>query len=340
MSKKTTSTTTTPVPKKRKLDETGAAAATPGAAAPGEASMITVAVPASILAFAGTLVEQQTLVAGQLARALLVFGAHQVLVYPDPRGAEEGAEPGPDESWCVEWLCRMLEYIECPPYLRRHMFGSHEQGEMHEALAHCHTLGVARVDAMHHLRSGEWSRFREGVVGDDGRSVDVGMAKRGIMVDGGKKMEAGTRVTFEFEKDVTRDSEIYRGKVCDPMKPVVESRSRLAWGYVVKAMTSIDEIMESEEFQVRIGLDWKEGLSMKKIESKLVGPLLGKKEVKSVLIVVPPLNGKIQKGECDVRLNPVEGVQCKFVKVEELVWSGLTVLRGPLVSWIKRRRGN
>jgi predicted SPOUT superfamily RNA methylase MTH1 len=342
-----------PVAKKPKLRHSDAA--TGGKQ---QVGLISVAVPASALSFAGPTGEHQTLVSAQIARALLVHGVHQVFVYPDARPlqqadavdpATEGGDFAQEE---VEWLCRQLEYLECPPYLRRGLYETSEGGMSHEALEYCKALpGGGRMDAVHHLRASEWTRFREGVVGDDKKSVDIGLSKRGILgasADAG--LEGGMRVTFEFDKDVTRESEIYRGQIVDPMKPVLESRSRLSWGYMVKPLDNngLDEILNSGEFHVKILFDWKEGQTLKKIESKLVGTLLNKPSTTSVLLVLPPVhrspfrlvsdNPTSSDDKFDVRLNPVEMAQTKFIKVEELLLSGLAHLRSPLVAWIKRLR--
>jgi predicted SPOUT superfamily RNA methylase MTH1 len=60
------------------------------------------------------------------------------------------------------FLARILQYVECPQYLRRRLF------PMHPDLQFAGLLPP--LDAPHHLRRGDVSRYREGVVVDDGRS--------------------------------------------------------------------------------------------------------------------------------------------------------------------------
>ena len=73
------------------------------------------------------------------------------------------------------FLARILQYCECPQYLRRKFF------PMHPDLQFAGLLPP--LDAPHHLRRGDVASYREGVVvdmdgGEDGSFVDCGVPNR------------------------------------------------------------------------------------------------------------------------------------------------------------------
>ncbi|KAF6127408.1 SPOUT domain containing methyltransferase 1 [Phyllostomus discolor] len=82
---------------------------------------------------------------------------------------------------CVQ-LARILQYLECPQYLRKAFFPKHQDLQF---------AGLLNpLDSPHHVRQDEESEFREGVVVDRptrpgrGSFVNCGMKKVGIGVGG------------------------------------------------------------------------------------------------------------------------------------------------------------
>ena len=308
----------------------------PAQAAPvqsgGPGPLVTVAVPASLVSYGGELMEQQVIVAGQIARALLVFGVHAVVVYEDnAEGQEEGGEG--------EWLCRVLEYLECPPSLRRQMYPREmaaDGGEEYELIERL----VGRLDGVHHVRTNEWTRFREGVVGDDRKSVDLGLPNQRGILSGGEVPAAGMRVTFEFDKDVTKESELFRGRICDPVKPIMESHSRMSWGYTVQHVQTFAEVFSETSVTIMIDYNNKQGNSLgwKKLESTINNALTSATVTPAgLLLVIPPLNRKAEAGgRVTASLNVVEMSQSKYMKVDELLWSSLSVLRPSILSYLQK----
>ncbi|GAQ44675.1 hypothetical protein AtubIFM55763_000799 [Aspergillus tubingensis] len=147
----------------------------------GRSHTLSVAIPGSIIANAHS-VEQKTLLAGVVARALAVFCVDEVVVFDDdengaycdyhereyhnnspianirhhidssassPKAYTANSDPS-------HYLTHILSYLETPPYLRKHLFPIHPN---------LRTAGLLpSLDMPHHLRANEWCDFREGIV--------------------------------------------------------------------------------------------------------------------------------------------------------------------------------
>ena len=100
------------------------------------------AVPASIAENCQT-GELRTYLAGQLARAAAIFNVDEVVVYQDK---EAGGRAGVQ-------MARVLQYLECPQYLRKHFF------PIHSDLQYAGVLNP--TDMPHHLRASEESRYSQ-----------------------------------------------------------------------------------------------------------------------------------------------------------------------------------
>merc|ERR550519_1465570 len=109
---------------------------------------VSIAVPGSVLDNAQT-AELRTYLAGQVARAAAIYNVDEVVVFGDSKGAAE-------HSRGMVQLARILQYLECPQYLRKHFF------PIHEDLKYAGVLNP--TDMPHHLRASEESIYREGVV--------------------------------------------------------------------------------------------------------------------------------------------------------------------------------
>ena len=72
---------------------------------------VSVALPSSLITHAITY-ELKTMLVGQIARAVAVYGVSEVVVY------EDSEKSGGEFSSDVEFFCRNLEYLETPPYLK------------------------------------------------------------------------------------------------------------------------------------------------------------------------------------------------------------------------------
>lgn len=127
---------------------------------PPKVSTISIAVPGSILDNAQSQ-ELRTYLAGQIARAACIFKVDEVIVFDDdsaasgPMNAKRGKletnenSDGNEESsetvqYCCLQLARILQYLECPQYLRKDFFPIHKDLKFSGLLN--------PLDAPHHLR--------------------------------------------------------------------------------------------------------------------------------------------------------------------------------------------
>lgn len=121
-------------------------------------STISIAVPGSILENAQS-GELRTYLAGQIARAACVFCVDEVIVYDDIGDKLDTKKSKLEDvdgvkvarKSCVQ-LARILQYLECPQYLRKHFFPIHKDLEF---------AGLLNpLDAPHHLRQSNDFKFR------------------------------------------------------------------------------------------------------------------------------------------------------------------------------------
>ena len=171
-------------------------------------STVSIAVPGSVLSNCQTR-ELRTLMVGQIARAATIYHVDEIIVFDDKLGGkdrrtdwrkpgerkkeQESTDPGDSNNndnekkdeeqerrprtTSEEFMARLLQYCECPQYLRRHFFPMHPDLQFAGLLA--------PVDAPHHVRAEDHSPYREGVVlpqkSKDGASlVNCGIRSRPV----------------------------------------------------------------------------------------------------------------------------------------------------------------
>lgn len=123
-----------------------------------ERPTVSIAVPGSVLENAQS-AELRTYLAGQIARAACIFRIDEVIVfddYADADNAKKGTLQDSDgvksiRKCCVQ-LGRILQYLECPQYLRKFFF------PLHNDLKYAGLLNP--LDAPHHLRQDNDFAFR------------------------------------------------------------------------------------------------------------------------------------------------------------------------------------
>lgn len=183
---------------------------------PPTVSTLSIAVPGSILDNAQS-AELRTYLAGQIARAACVFKVDEVIVYDDieasngPMEAKRSKinEDDDDENatrvrHCCMQLARILQYLECPQYLRKFFFPIHKDLKFSGLLN--------PLDAPHHLRQQSEFIFREGVVSGKppkqtkGSYVNIGLLND-CLVD--KILTPGLRVTVKLAPDQGKSNIFY-----------------------------------------------------------------------------------------------------------------------------------
>ncbi|XP_034248932.1 putative methyltransferase C9orf114 [Thrips palmi] len=221
-----------------------------------EPSTLSIAVPGSILDNAQS-VELRTYLAGQIARAACVYKVDEVIVYDDvgiyDRFADKTVESLSDSGEvrparpCCATLARILQYLECPQYLRKEFF------PFHKDLEYAGLLNP--LDAPHHMRMQDDERFREGVVlpqpARNGSYVNVGLLKH---VKVGIPLQSGIRVTVEM-LPTPPEAKRLCGRVVSPSQP--QKETGVYWGYSVRLASSLNTVFTEcpykEGYDVSIG---------------------------------------------------------------------------------------
>ncbi|XP_071444085.1 putative methyltransferase C9orf114 [Hetaerina americana] len=212
-------------------------------------STVSIAVPGSILDNAQS-PELRTYLAGQIARAACIFQVDEIVVYDD-LGEEESSSSHSDVNEarpCCLQLARILQYLECPQYLRKHMFPLHKDLQF---------AGILNpLDAPHHFRQKDTTLYREGIVvkrpvkPGRGSMVNVGLEKD-VPID--QVLQPGTRVTVRLNCDepasetTNGNPQRLKGKVVPPWQP----RAHLGkyWGYQVRIAPSLSAALSDCPFQ-------------------------------------------------------------------------------------------
>ncbi|XP_011496774.1 PREDICTED: putative methyltransferase C9orf114 homolog [Ceratosolen solmsi marchali] len=260
-------------------------------------STISIAVPGSILDNAQSH-ELRTYVAGQIARAACIYKVDEIIVYDDKGEISESERkklkvdgdlkerrPG-----CLQ-LARILQYLECPQYLRKYFF------PIHNDLQYAGLLNP--LDAPHHLRQQDISLFREGVVTNKplktgkGSLINVGLLND-VRVD--KILTSGLRVTVKIPPNQENPKKL-KGIIVPPTLP--RSETGIYWGYSVKLVSSFSEIFVQcsypEGYDISIGTSDK-GTSIDSIASRSL-------KYKHALIVFGGLSGIEEAIEVDSNLD-------------------------------------
>jgi predicted SPOUT superfamily RNA methylase MTH1 len=181
------------------------------------------------IAFPDTVLEEhdslreKTVKLGQIARSCSVFGVDVVQVFRDPRGGGESS-----------LITRVLEYLETPQYLRKRLF------PLDESLRFAGLLPPLRIPShkpkvpVESLRSGD---FREGVVLEDGVTVDIGLEKTLALR---QKVGGRRRLTVKVTS-------------ATPLQGVPADRSQPSeyWGYVVEARGA-EQVLSDSRFGLKI----------------------------------------------------------------------------------------
>jgi len=188
---------------------------------------LSVAFPASIVANAQTR-ELKAYLVGQLARALTIYSVDEVILWEDKSSLKKSKE---DEtlSEALVFFTRNLQYLETPQYLRKTLF------PFHPDLSCC---GVQNpLDAPHHVRQYEKSRYREGCASEykeeGGTYVNIGL-REDVWVDG-VEIPPKTRVTIKTAKDGTYTA-------VSPQEP--REKNGLYWGYQTRLCTNMKDVFK------------------------------------------------------------------------------------------------
>ena len=198
---------------------------------------VSIAIPSSILKTAKS-TELKTYLVGQIARACAIHEVDEIIVYMDtPYESSDDLEKGPGV-----FFCRLLQYLECPPYLRDAIFPVHNDLKFAGLLP--------PLNMPHHMSSDAVSLYREGVVVDKpiakGSMVNIGLQHEAII---SHQLQAGIRVTVKLlDAPLSSSSSSSSGsKVHVPLKgeavsPLIRQQHGLYWGYQTRLVSSFSEV--------------------------------------------------------------------------------------------------
>ncbi|GKY98406.1 hypothetical protein MPSEU_000798100 [Mayamaea pseudoterrestris] len=249
-------------------------------------STLSIAVPGSIVSNAQTR-ELKTYLVSQIARAATIYHVDEVVVYDDKLSVDKQSSfsrqyqrnrardpagvamvkdvPSADNQERTKvlatppssndphvFMARVLQYCECPQYLRRNFF------PMHSDLQFAGLLPP--IDAPHHVRAEDRTKYREGVVLDkcaqNGNSlVNCGIRNRPVEID--TRLKPGIRCTVQLDPASYSSTGPIRGAVVSPATPRLEDGTY--WGYSTRLASSIQKVLDECPFSS--GYDLKIGTS-------------------------------------------------------------------------------
>ncbi|XP_078082330.1 putative methyltransferase C9orf114 homolog isoform X2 [Mustelus asterias] len=300
---------------------------------------VSVALPGSVLDNAQS-PALRTYLAGQIARACTVFCVDEIVVF-DEQGEDvksvEGEFKGIGKKGQASvQLARILQYLECPQYLRKYYFPKHQDLQF---------AGILNpLDSPHHMRMNEVSEYREGVVVERlsgpsrGSFVDCGTRKE-VQID--RKLQAGLRVTVQMCKNENSESKIWKGTVVAPHVPRTEAG--LYWGYTVRLASSLSAVFTECPF--KDGYDLSVGTSER--GSNVDNAALPSFE--HLLVVFGGLQGLEASVDFDQNLNVTDpsvlfhhyfntcpGQGSRTIRTEEAILITLSILRPKIDAAVRK----
>ncbi|GAB9464773.1 hypothetical protein Gpo141_00002199 [Globisporangium polare] len=302
--------------------------------AKGRAWTLSMAIPGSIIDNAQTK-ELKTYLAGQVARAAVIFQVDEIIVFDDQLGAAKNEGPTKRASDCHVFLNRILQYLETPQYLRRALF------PMHSDLSCAGLLNP--LDCPHHLRSNEWSVYREGVVTDrplkdkEGSHIHVGL-QREVVVD--KRIQPGIRVTVKIDEATKEHKKKMMGKLVSSAEP--REQLGVYWGYTSRFATSLSNVWQDSPFKdgydLKLGTSERGHVSVDDADFKLpafrhalvvFGGVAGIEECVNADETIP-VSGEDAHSLFDMWVNTCPSQGSRTIRSEEAVLISLAALRNHL----------
>jgi methyltransferase len=193
---------------------------------------ISIAIPSSILKTAKS-PELKAFLVGQIARACAIHEVDEIIIYMDTYfDLNEEPEKGPGL-----FICRLLQYLECPVYMRSALFPVNDSLKLASLLP--------ALNMPHHMSSECVSLYREGVVVgkpvSNGSLVNVGLPVEAFIEH---QLQAGVRVTVKLADTTSVTSSSTKvpliGEAVSPL--AVRQEHGLYWGYQTRLVSSFSEV--------------------------------------------------------------------------------------------------
>eukprot|EP01016_Furgasonia_blochmanni_P029745 TRINITY_DN3116_c0_g1_i7.p1 TRINITY_DN3116_c0_g1~~TRINITY_DN3116_c0_g1_i7.p1 ORF type:complete len:497 (+),score=142.70 TRINITY_DN3116_c0_g1_i7:49-1539(+) len=240
---------------------------------------VSICIPDSIIQLAQS-EELRSYFVSQISRISSIFCVDEIIILRD-----FAYQPKNDSFDPSAFICRNLQYLETPQYLRKTLFSIHHDLKY---------VGLMTpIDAHHHLRIDEESEYREGVILDrptkdtDGSWVDVGLRKQ-LKLD--RKIVPKTRVTVKIDNWKDSNNPAVKFLTGTPVSPY-EPKERLGryWGYSVRVSHGLNKVFNEcpyeDGYDFMIAID-NDGESIADAQ-----PPDPRKEYKHVLVVFGGIEG-------------------------------------------------
>jgi predicted SPOUT superfamily RNA methylase MTH1 len=267
-----------------------------------------VALPDSVLSTEAAL-REKTLKVGQLARACAVFRVTRVYVYRDDRGryTEDG-----------QLLTLLLDYLDAPQYLRRHLFPRRRELDYAGALPPLETPPHRVPEDPAHVRVGD---VREAMVVERGstRYVEVGL---GALVPLEGDAAPGHRATVRM----TAPPPALRAEIAP------RSERPDYWGFRTKHAPELSRLLDSLHPAVAV-IASRRGAPLRPLLGDLTAALTD--AATALLVLGAPRRGvyDILRDEKHVPedytryvINFFRGQGTETVRTEEALWGALAIL--------------
>lgn len=301
----------------------------------GRSYTVSIAIPGSILDNQEN-PELRAYLAGQIARAAAVFNVDEIVVYEDGGKSNIDTEQQmkPRRSRGVEQLSKILQYLECPQYLRKHFF------PLHDDLKFAGLLNP--TDMPHHLRNDDISIYREGVTTDKGREDDKCLVNIGLhkyftvpmSLNPGIRVTVKLREGYEFQGH--RDSST-TGEIVSPAEP--RTKAGVYWGYTVRTAPDLTTVFTGspykEGYDLTIGTSEKgkdvDEYEMEKFEHLLIvfGGVGG---LETALQADTNLDAEDPKDLFDKYINTCPQQGSRTIRTEEAVFVSMQAFRPKIIS--------
>lgn len=296
---------------------------------------VSIAVPASLLNNAIS-AEMRTYIAGQIGRAAGVFCVDEIVIYNDGECGStvekpyQGPEVSPKKNMLL--MARILQYLECPQYLRKYFFPVHDDLKF---------VGLLNpLDAPHHLRKEEVSVYREGVVlkkeGVAKRKksfVNVGLASNALLFQVAEPLQ---RVTVKF-RCVEKQNCILTGDPVPSHTPRTEAGKY--WGYDLRLAPSFNAVFgqspydDGYDLTIGVGDNGQscDAVQMPSFQHAII-VFGGIQSVEQVLLKDDKLLVKDPRDLFDLFVNPFPVLNSTHLRTEESLLTTLSVLKPKLVK--------
>ncbi|CEJ86236.1 hypothetical protein VHEMI04048 [[Torrubiella] hemipterigena] len=280
---------------------------------------ISIAIPSSIIADLHA--EAQSYTIARIARSLAIFSIDEAIVFADcPASADH-----------VDTIAALLAYLDCPPFMRKHLFPPIADAESLPAL-----------DAPHHPHPKDpWIPYREAIAisTDPATSTTVVDAALDETLSVPGIFPPSTRLTLHFADPDSAPSTVH--------PDVPRSKGGYYWGYSVRRSPSLSAIFTSgtDNYDLCVGISPQGATPAEAFPAEERGRRSGAPRFRRMLVVIGGDGGLETAANNDERLRSIgiegektgelfdrlvsvlPGQGSRAVSADELVYIALAALK-------------